>query len=281
MRTIWIAVLIALLVGPTGCDKKQEASSSEPAAERQAEAESEPQSEVVDQAASKDKEPGATQTDDEQPSNAERALSDAEVDPALLAPSKFSDKAPPTFKAKFETTEGNFVIEFHREWAPNGADRAYNLIKRGYYDGMPFFRVMKGFMAQFGIHADPRVNEAWKDATIPADPVVKSNTRAFVTFAQRADPKTRKSDPSTRTTHMFINYTDNSALDADGFVPVGKVIEGMEVVDNLYSGYGGGPPSGPHQGLAMKKGGEYFAENFPRLDWIIDAEVVENQADAD
>ncbi|QDG54851.1 peptidylprolyl isomerase [Persicimonas caeni] len=199
-----------------------------------------------------------------------------------MDPSKLDEKAPETFKAKFETTKGDFVIEFRRDWAPNGADRAYNLIKSGYYDGIAFFRVMPNFMAQFGIHNHPKVNEAWKEATIEADPVKKSNTRGFVSFAQRSKAPERpgmrpKSDPTTRTTHMFINYGDNSALDQQDFTPVGKVVEGMEVVDKLYSGYGGGPPTGPNQKLAMEEGLPYLKKNFPRLDYIEDASVVEQE----
>ncbi|WP_222615400.1 peptidylprolyl isomerase [Persicimonas caeni] len=276
MRTTkWLVLLLAALVVLAGCDKKAEQAEEKAAAEQKAEADKAEETEEPEEPAEQEQ---AAAADEEKAEEVELG----EPDPKLMDPSKLDEKAPETFKAKFETTKGDFVIEFRRDWAPNGADRAYNLIKSGYYDGIAFFRVMPNFMAQFGIHNHPKVNEAWKEATIEADPVKKSNTRGFVSFAQRSKAPERpgmrpKSDPTTRTTHMFINYGDNSALDQQDFTPVGKVVEGMEVVDKLYSGYGGGPPTGPNQKLAMEEGLPYLKKNFPRLDYIEDASVVEQE----
>jgi cyclophilin family peptidyl-prolyl cis-trans isomerase len=176
--------------------------------------------------------------------------------------------APATFRARFETTKGSFVIEVHRNWAPHGADRFYALVKGGYFDGVRFFRVISGFMAQFGIHGDPQISRQWRDRSIPDDPVTQSNTRGTVTFATAG--------PNTRTTQMFINYADNRALDPQGFAPIGVVIEGMDVVDQLYAGYGDGPPegSGPDQGRIENEGNAYLAHDFPKLDVITKAQLV-------
>ena len=188
---------------------------------------------------------------------------------ALLDPSKLTAKAPETFQAKFDTTKGPFVIEVHRSWSPNGADRFYNLVKNGYFDNARFFRVISGFMAQFGINGDPAVNKAWEDASIKDDPVKASNTRGMVSFAMRG--------PDTRTTQLFINYADrNARLDGMGFSPFGKVIEGMEVVDSLYAGYGEGAPqgAGPAQDRIQSEGNKYLAAEFPQLDSIKSARIV-------
>ena len=264
--TKWIALVLAALMALAGCEKKEQQNTddtkqADTAAAGQ-EAREAKQADAADAAA----------TDDQASADAGAA----NVDPVLLEPSKLNEEAPETFQAKFTTTEGDFVIEFHRDWAPHGVDRAYNLIKSGFYDGVAFFRVMEGFMAQFGIHNAPAVNEAWMEATTEADPMnEQSNTRGMVTFAQRKNPKTGQSDPATRTTHMFINYTNNQALDQQNFIPVGKVVEGMDVVDKLYPGYGGGPPTGPSQKLAMEQGKPYFEQNFPKLDYIEDANIVD------
>jgi peptidyl-prolyl cis-trans isomerase A (cyclophilin A) len=176
--------------------------------------------------------------------------------------------APATFRARFETTKGNFVIEVHRNWAPHGADRFYALVKGHYFDGVRFFRVISGFMAQFGIHGDPKISRQWRDRSIPDDPVAHSNARGTVTFATAG--------PNTRTTQMFINYADNHALDPQGFAPIGVVIEGMDVVDKLYAGYGDGAPegSGPDQGRIENEGNAYLAHDFPKLDVITNARLV-------
>lgn len=188
--------------------------------------------------------------------------------PDLLDPSKASAKAPDVFKAKFTTTKGDFVIEVHREWSPNGADRFFNLVKMGYYDDTRFFRAIEGFMVQFGINGDPMVNSKWQNAGIPDDTGSQSNTKGMVTFAQRGVP-------GSRTTQVFINYADNSRLDASHFTPFGKVVTGMDVVDSLYKGYGEGAPMGrgPDQGSVQSQGNAYLDANFPKLDAIKHAEI--------
>lgn len=179
-----------------------------------------------------------------------------------------NQKAPDTFRVAFETTRGNFVIEARRDWAPVGVDRFYNLVREGFFDGVRFFRVIEGFMAQFGISGDPQVAGAWQGTRIPDDPVAASNTRGRVSFAT--------SGPGTRTTQLFINYADNSRLDEMGFSPIGEVVEGMDVVDALHSGYGEGAPRGrgPDQGRIQREGNTYLASEFPDLDWIRGAEIV-------
>jgi peptidyl-prolyl cis-trans isomerase A (cyclophilin A) len=189
--------------------------------------------------------------------------------PPLLDPTEAVETAPERFRVRFETTEGPFVVEVRRKWAPNGADRFYNLVKLGYYDGVTFFRVLDDFMAQFGIHGDPKVSRVWRNAQIPDDPVAQSNKRGMVTFAT--------SGPDTRTTQLFINYKDNSNLDRMGFAPIGRVVEGLSVVDKLYSGYGEGAPrgNGPDQGRAQSEGNDYFRRDFPKLDHIETARIEE------
>jgi peptidyl-prolyl cis-trans isomerase A (cyclophilin A) len=187
----------------------------------------------------------------------------------LLDPSLANQTAPATFRVRFETTKGDFVVAVTRAWAPLGADRFYNLVKIGFFEDIAFFRVIEGFMVQFGIHGDPAVSAAWRDATISDDPVKESNLRGYLTFATGG--------PDTRTTQLFINFKDNSRLDASGFAPIGKVVEGMEVVDSLYAGYGEGAPQGqgPSQQLAQSEGNAYFREQFPKLDYIKSATLLE------
>jgi peptidyl-prolyl cis-trans isomerase A (cyclophilin A) len=195
----------------------------------------------------------------------------AEVHPALLDPKLATEKAPPHYLVKVETTSGDFIIEVEREWSPNGADRFYNLVKIGYYDSTAFFRVIEGFMAQVGYHGDPEVNMAWRAATIPDDRVKLSNARGVVTFAM-------SSRPNSRTTQFFVNTVNNAYLDNSKFAGFGKVIEGMEAVDSLYSGYGEGPPrgKGPSQARIAKEGNEYLKKEFPRLDYINRAYILED-----
>ena len=195
---------------------------------------------------------------------------DAEPNPALRDPTLAAEKAPDVYKVKMETTAGDFVIEVHRAWAPNGADRFYNLVTIGYYDDMAFFRVIKGFMAQAGFHADPAVSQVWLNSRIQDDPVTQSNTPGMVTFAMSGQPNSRSAQ-------FFVNYGDNSYLDDSGFAPFGKVIQGMESVNSLYSGYGEGAPNGkgPSQGMAYSQGNAYFKAQFPELDYITTASIVE------
>ena len=176
-------------------------------------------------------------------------------------------QSPAVYRVKFETSKGPFVVEVHRDWAPRGADRFCELIAAKYYDGLYFFRVIKGFVAQWGIHKDPAVMARWSAMAIPDDPVTQSNIRGTITFAT--------SGPNTRTTEPFINLADNKRLDTKGFAPFGKVVEGMDVVDKLYSGYGDGPPQGEgvDQTKAEAQGNEYIEGRFPRLDRIVTARL--------
>jgi peptidyl-prolyl cis-trans isomerase A (cyclophilin A) len=187
---------------------------------------------------------------------------------ALKDPKKLAEKAPATFKATFETSAGSFVVEVHRDWAPNGADRFYNLVKNGYYNDCRFFRVIAGFMVQFGIHGDPAVSAVWREARIPPDPVKQSNKRGFITYAMAGSP-------DTRTTQVFINFGDNAQLDGMGFAPFGEVVSGMEVVDKIYNVYGEGAPrgKGPAQGRLQMEGNAYLAQEFPKLDFIKKATI--------
>jgi peptidyl-prolyl cis-trans isomerase A (cyclophilin A) len=196
---------------------------------------------------------------------------DGEKASPLLQPKSASmtQTAPATFKVKFATSEGDFVVESHREWAPLGVDRFYNLVKNGYFDGVCFFRVISGFMAQFGIHGDPKVSAAWRSERIQDDPVKQSNKRGYISYAMAG--------PNTRTTQLFINYTDNSRLDQMGFAPIARVVEGMDVVDRLHAGYGEGSPKGkgPDQGRLQAEGSVYLTKDFPQLDCIQKATIIE------
>jgi peptidyl-prolyl cis-trans isomerase A (cyclophilin A) len=182
-------------------------------------------------------------------------------------PSSLNEKAPAVYKAKFDTSKGTFIIEVHRDWAPNGADRFYNLVKNGFYNDARFFRVINGFMVQFGISGNPDLSALWREATIPDDPVKQSNTRGMVSFATAG--------PNTRTTQVFINFGDNSALDGQGFAPFGQVASGMNVVDSIYGGYGEGAPRGrgPDQGRIQTEGNAYLVEAYPKLDYIKKATI--------
>jgi peptidyl-prolyl cis-trans isomerase A (cyclophilin A) len=172
-------------------------------------------------------------------------------------------EAPDTFRARFETNEGDFVIQVVKAWAPIGANRFYTLVRRGYYDQARFYRAIQGFMVQFGMHADPNVTNAWRQAPLQDEPVVQSNARGYVTFAKAATP-------NTRTTQLFINLVDNFRLDESGFAPFGRVVEGMDVVDRLYTGYGEGAPQGrgPSQPQIVAEGNAYLQRDFPDLDFI-------------
>ena len=185
----------------------------------------------------------------------------------LANPAALKEKAPAVYKTRFDTSKGVFVIEVHRDWAPRGADRFYNLVKNGFYDNARFFRVISGFMVQFGINGDPRIAASWRDANIKDDPVKQSNQRGHITFATAG--------PDTRTTQVFINFGDNRGLDSQGFAPFGKVISGMNVVDALYAGYGEGAPRGrgPDQGRIQREGNAYLKKSFARLDYIKQATI--------
>jgi len=187
---------------------------------------------------------------------------------ALKNPAAATDKAPAAFKVKFKTTKGDFTLEVTRDWSPLGADRFYNLVKAGYFTDVAFFRVIEGFMVQFGIHGDPEVSAAWRGARIQDDPVKQSNAKGYISYAMAG--------PNTRTTQLFINYGNNDRLDDMGFSPFGKVTEGMDVVENIYSGYGEGAPSGmgPDQGRVQMQGNAYLKKDFPKMDYILGAELL-------
>lgn len=185
----------------------------------------------------------------------------------LSNPASLNEKAPATYKVKFDTSKGAFVVEVHRDWAPNGADRFYNLVKNSFYNDARFFRVISGFMVQFGINGNPQLSKVWRDANIKDDPVKASNKRGMITFATAG--------PDTRTTQVFINFGNNAGLDDQGFAPFGQVISGMEVVDSLYAEYGEGAPrgDGPDQGLVQSQGNAYLKNDFPKLDYIKSATI--------
>jgi peptidyl-prolyl cis-trans isomerase A (cyclophilin A) len=185
----------------------------------------------------------------------------------LLRPASLTEKAPDTYKVNFDTSAGPFVVEVNRAWAPNGADRFYNLAKNGFFDNARFFRVISGFMVQFGINGDPAIAAAWRAARIPDDPVKESNKRGYITFATAG--------PNTRTSQVFINFRDNAGLDGQGFAPFGQVISGMDIVDKLYAEYGEGAPSGrgPSQQQVQSQGNAYLMKDFPNLDFVKKATI--------
>jgi peptidyl-prolyl cis-trans isomerase A (cyclophilin A) len=187
---------------------------------------------------------------------------------SLLNPASLKLQAPAVFDAKFVTTKGDFVVEVTRAWSPRGADRFYNLVKYHFFDGAAFFRVLQGFVVQFGISPRPDVSQVWQNAKIADDQVTQSNTRGMLTFATAG--------PNTRTTQVFINLGENSRLDGMGFSPFGKVISGMEVIDKLYGEYGEGQPNGngPDQNRIQREGKAYLEKSFPLLDTIKTAVIV-------
>lgn len=210
----------------------------------------------------------APEPEEVKPLSPPRSTTDG-VDPKLLDVASANATAPDTYKVQFETTQGSFVVAVDRSLAPKGADRFYNLVNIGYYDDLRFFRVIPGFMVQFGIHGQPAVNEVWKDATIDDDAVKSTNSRGMVSFATAGK--------DTRTTQVFINYGNNANLDGMGFSPFGQIESGMDVVDKLYSGYGEGAPRGPGpwQHRIQDEGNAYLDSDFPKMDRIISARLLE------
>ena len=191
-------------------------------------------------------------------------VSAQEKTPAVLKnPAALKEKAPAKYRAQFETTQGTFVVDVTRAWSPNGADRFYNLVKNGFFDHVKFFRVVPGFVVQFGIHGDPAIATKWLEANIQDDSkVIQGNKRGFLTFA-------KSGAPNSRSTQLFINLKDNDRLDDMGFSPLGRVVEGMEVVEQINSEYG----ESPEQGRIQTEGNEYLKQNFPNLDYIKTARV--------
>jgi peptidyl-prolyl cis-trans isomerase A (cyclophilin A) len=183
--------------------------------------------------------------------------------PQLLHPETLHAKAPATYRVSFKTTKGTFVVTVHRAWSPRGADRFYNLARAHFFDGVTFFRVLKGFVVQFGISGDPKVAAAWQNATIKDDPVKVSNTPGTVTYADAG--------PDTRSTQVFVNYGSNTNLDAQGFSPFGRVTSGMSVVNKLYAGYGDQPSSMQQQ--ITEQGNAFLRKQFPKLDHVVTARI--------
>ena len=183
----------------------------------------------------------------------------------LRNPGALTEQAPPAFSVAVDTSKGRFVANVHRDWAPLGADRFYNLVKAGFFDDVRFFRVIGGQLAQFGMHGDPGVQAAWRNADIQDDPVKHSNVRGTISFASRG--------PNTRTTQLFINLRDNSPYDRLGFSPFAEVVSGMEAVDQLYSGY----EERPEQPLIDEEGNTYLTRAFPDLDYIVKATILPEQ----
>lgn len=181
---------------------------------------------------------------------------------ALLSPALLKAKAPDEFKVKFTTTKGDFVVDVHRIWAPLGADRFYNLVKNGFFTDAGFFRVVPGFVVQFGLNSSPAVNKVWDSAKIQDDPVKETNKKGYLTFATAG--------PNTRTTQLFINLADNPGLDPQGFAPFGMITEGMDVVEKINSQY----KQEPDQSRITAEGNAYLQKTFPNLDYIKTASVV-------
>jgi cyclophilin family peptidyl-prolyl cis-trans isomerase len=191
---------------------------------------------------------------------------------ALLDPEHgiWDESAPAVFDVRFETSKGDLVLQAHREWAPTGVDRFYNLVRSGFYDDSRFYRVRAGFIVQFGLPGDPAVTAVWYERAMPDDPVVQSNTKGLVAYAMTG--------PDTRTTQLYINLDDNTQLDEQGFAPIGSVISGMDVVEQLYAEYdegaGGGMRAG-NQGKIVAGGNAHLDAEFPNLDRLIRATIVE------
>ena len=187
--------------------------------------------------------------------------------PTEKKPAAVAEHAPEVYRVNLDTTKGAVIIEVTRNWAPLGADRFYELVKSGFFDGARFFRVVRNFVVQFGISGDPKVTERWNNTEFPDDPVKESNVKGTITFATRG--------PATRTTQVFINLRDNAMLDTQGFAPFGKVVSGMDAVEDFYKAYGDMPPSGegPDPQRIQREGNQYLESHFPRLDYIKKATI--------
>jgi peptidyl-prolyl cis-trans isomerase A (cyclophilin A) len=182
---------------------------------------------------------------------------------ALLHPARLKATVPASFRVEFDTTRGTFVVTVRRAWAPEGAARFYELVHAHFYDGVKFFRVVPGFVVQFGISPFPQVSRAWEHATIPDDPVREHNRKGALTFASAG--------PGTRTTQLFVNLADNLTLDSQGFAPIGVVTKGLAVVEKLYSGYGDAPT--PQQSEMSQEGNAFLDQHYPKLDAIKTATI--------
>jgi len=181
---------------------------------------------------------------------------------SLKNPASLKETAPATYRANFDTSAGAIVIEVHRDWAPLGADRFYNLVKNGFFDNARFFRVVPNFMVQFGMNGDPAVTAAWQGATLKDEPTKETNKKGYVTFAKTGAPNSRG-------TQVFINFKDNGFLDSQGFAPFGQVVSGMDVAEKITSQYG----ESPNQGRITAEGNAYLTKEFPKLDYIRKATI--------
>jgi peptidyl-prolyl cis-trans isomerase A (cyclophilin A) len=189
--------------------------------------------------------------------------------PATSSEPKKHEPAPALFNVKFETTKGDFTIEIHRDWSPHGVDRFHELVQEKFYDDVAFFRVVRHFVVQFGVSGDPKTSSLWRQLAIVDDPVNERNRRGTITYA-------KSTIPNSRTTQVFINLQDNRMLDTQGFAPFGKITTGMDVVDQLYAGYGDIPPAGegPDPFKIEAQGNEYLKSHFDRMDYVKTARVV-------
>jgi peptidyl-prolyl cis-trans isomerase A (cyclophilin A) len=188
---------------------------------------------------------------------------------SLRNPAAFTETAPATYKVKFETSAGVFVAHIERAWAPEAADRFYNLVKNGFYDGVRFYRSVPNFMAQFGLHGEPTVNAVWSRQSFTPDPVKHSNKRMTLAFAMGGNPMTA-------TTQVFLSFRDNSSLDASGFAAFADIVEGQDVAAKIFTGYGDMPQrggKGPDTGRILKEGNAYLEKEFPKLDYIKKATI--------
>lgn len=192
---------------------------------------------------------------------AQPAGGEPKVDKTITGKEKKVSQTPEKFRFVLDTTKGKIAIEANRSWSPKGVDRLYELVQGGFFKDIAFFRVVDGFVVQFGIHGDPKVSSQWKSKNIEDDPVKESNKIGTISFATAG--------PGTRTTQLFINLGDNARLDSMGFSPVAKVVEGMDVVKKLYSSYG----ERPDQGAIQSKGNSYLKGSFPEMDYIKSAEI--------
>src|SRR5262245_58525160 len=180
----------------------------------------------------------------------------------LLKPAGLTEQAPATYKVNLATSKGLVVVTVHRDWAPNGADRFFNLVKNGFYDDARFFRVVPNFMVQFGMNGDPAVTQAWRSTVLVDDPVKQSNKKGYITFANTGQPNSRG-------TQVFINYKDNGFLDAQRFAPFGEVTQGMDIVEKINSEY----REKPDQGSITSSGNAYLTKTFPNMDYIKSATI--------
>jgi peptidyl-prolyl cis-trans isomerase A (cyclophilin A) len=249
-RLKWFVAAVAMGALFFGCKGKEQTAEAPPPEKPKAEAPAQPKAET----------PAPAPLQPEATASAPAETPRKGYDRALLRPALLKEKAPETFQVKFTTTRGDFVVTVTRAWAPIGADRFYNLVKHRFFDNASFFRVVPGFVVQFGISAYPPVSVAWEKANIQDEPVIQSNKRGYLTYA-------KTSMPNTRSTQIFINLKDNAGLDRQGFSPFGYVdTQGMKVVDMLYDQYG--DSSGPEQDQISKQGKPYLDKGWPKLDSI-------------